>query len=186
MAGRGVKREEPALLELGLLDDQSIIRDVGQTQCEGFRYPHAGRGEQTEQRGESDGPDRPGRRERRGCRHQAAYVFIAVDVRNPASEQTAPERVGVGNLVSTVLCVHRDREAPRFEKAVAPLFRRWRFDRPGEDAVRPDDLIAAGLRVGHEVAEEQRLSPELEPDGVSKADVPIQIFTQHHASPGQG
>ena len=97
-----------------------------------------------------------------------------------------PSASACGNLVPVVLRMHRDREAARLKETIAPLFRRWRFDRPGEDAVGADDLIAAGFRVGHEVAEEQRLGAELEPDGVMKADVPIQIFTQHHASPGQG
>ena len=82
--------------------------------------------------------------------------------------------------------MHRNCEAPHFEKTVAPLFRRWRFDRPSEDAVHTDNLIASSLCVGYEVAQKQRLGAELESEGVMKADVPIQIFTQHHASPGQG
>jgi hypothetical protein len=49
--------------------------------------------------------------------------------------------------------MHCDREASCFEKTVAPLFRRRGFDRPGENAIRADDLIAAGLCVGYKVAQ---------------------------------
>jgi hypothetical protein len=102
--------------------DQAIIRDVGQAQRKRFRYPHAGRGKQAEQGGEGDGSDCPDRCQRRCRRHQAEDIFLAVDVRDPPGEQAAPQRVGSGNLVSAVLRIHRDCEAPHFEKTVAPLF----------------------------------------------------------------
>ena len=85
-----------------------------------------------------------------------------------------------------VLGIHRYREPAHFEKTVAPLLRRWRFHRPREDAIRAYDLIAASFGVSHIVAQKQRLGPELEPKSVVKADVPIQMLTQHDASPGQG
>jgi hypothetical protein len=61
--------------------------------------------------------------------------------------------------------MHRDREPPHVEKTVAPLFRRWCFDRPSEDAVHIDNLSAASFCVGHNVAQKQRLGAELESRG---------------------
>jgi hypothetical protein len=112
--------------------------------------------------------------------------MLTVNVGDAAGEQAAPERIDGGDLVPAVLSMHRDREAARFEEAVAPLFRRWRFHRPGQDAVCADDLIAPGFGVSHKVAQEQRLGAELEPKSLAKADAPVQIFIQHDASPGQG
>ena len=96
------------------------------------------------------------------------------------------QRLGGGNLILAVLRMHRDREAPRCEKTVPALFGRWCLDRPREDAVCTDDLITVGFCVGNKVAQEQRLAAELEPKGVVKTYMSIQILTKHHASPGQG
>lgn len=82
--------------------------------------------------------------------------------------------------------MHRDREAADFEETVAPLLWRRRLHSPGQNTFRADDLIAACFGVGHKVTQEQRLGSELEAEGVVKADVPVQIVTQHDASPGQG
>lgn len=59
--------------------------------------------------------------------------------------------------------MHRDRKSARFAEAVAPLLGRRRLQRPGEDAIGAYNLIAARLGVGHKVAQEQRLGPDLKP-----------------------
>jgi hypothetical protein len=84
--------------------------------------------------------------------------------------EQAPEGIGNWDLVPAILGMHGNREGALGEETVAPLFNRWRFHRSGENAVRPDDLIAAGCGVGHEVAQEQGPGAELE--GVITESVP--------------
>jgi hypothetical protein len=145
-----MQRQQPALLELGLLDDQSVLGAIGQPQRKSFGYPHAGGGEQPEPGGEDQWSDRAGGQPRPGG-PQAEDLVATVDVGDPTCEPAAPERVGAGNFVSGVLGVDRDRKPARFTKAVAPLFRRRRLHRPGEDTIRPDDPIALRFGVGHKL-----------------------------------
>ena len=61
MAARavGMERDEPALLELGPIDDQSVFGNVGEPQSQRLGYPQARRGEQAEQGDISQRADRP-------------------------------------------------------------------------------------------------------------------------------
>jgi hypothetical protein len=178
--------QEAALLELGLSDHESVCGHVVEAQCQGLRNPHAGRGNEAEERRVQERPDRARGPERRGGPKQPRDLVGSIDVGRAALGRGAPERFRLGNLMTRIPGVHRQREAPHREQPVAAVLRGWRLAGPVEHAGGSDVSVAALLRERDEASEQDRLAAELEAQRALAVDVSFKISAQHHAPPGQG
>ena len=90
---RRVQRQEPALLELGLSDDEPVHGLVVELQCQCLRDPHAGSGEQAEQRCVHGRSDRACWLECRGSAKQSCDLVYTIDIRQAPLGDGVTERI---------------------------------------------------------------------------------------------
>jgi hypothetical protein len=157
-----VQRQEPALLELRLSDDEPIRGHVVHLQCQCFSDPHAGYGEQAEERCVHCRSDRACRLECRCGAKQSCNLVRTIDVRRAPLGDGVAERIRCRNLMAPVLGVHRQREPSHGEQSIAALLRRWRTCGPCKDTSTLDVPVTVLLGEGDVAPQQDVLDTELE------------------------
>jgi hypothetical protein len=140
-----VQRDQTALAELGVADDQSLGRDVVKLKGQSLGDPQAGAREQRKERHVGLGTQRP-RWTKPACGFEnLADLFGREDVRNSASSGKSSERAGWRHFVAPILSLHPQGETPHHCDAVSPLFDRGCLLRPSEHGLGADDIVSARL-----------------------------------------
>ena len=96
-------------------------------------------------------PDRTCWLEPGGGLHQLGDLIRPINMGRSPVERSMPQSIGCRDLMTAILGLHRQGEAPDREEAVAALGRRWRSRGPIEHAVDANELVPVALGEGHEV-----------------------------------
>jgi hypothetical protein len=110
-------------LELGLSDDEPIGSHIVDLQRQCFRDPHAGSGEQAEERYIQGRSDRAYRPECRRSAKQSCDLVRTIDIRRSPLDDSVAECIRRRNLMARILGVHRQREPPHGKQPIAALLR---------------------------------------------------------------
>ena len=181
-----MQRNQAALSELGVPDDQSVGRDVIELKSQRLADPESGAGQESEECHMGLGASRIiGTETTRGF-EKAPDLAGRVDMRDTAPSGGPSEGTGWRKLVPIVLDLHSSCESPDETKTLSSLLGRRGLLCPSECGATSDEVVVALFGKPREVPKEAFLEAKLESKLTVEFDVVSDVVAQHGAPSGHG
>jgi hypothetical protein len=179
-----MQRRQTGFPELGLPDQQPVVRNVGNLQLQRFGDPQPGDRQQGDQSGVGLRSQPTLRTKAKGGFNQAIDLVRRVDVRRSALLAGA-KVIGRRHLMPTIFNPDESHEAADGFQPRVTLCHRWAESRPVDRRLRVNMRFLASSRKASKALQQAFRSFHLESCGTAQAEVGLN-GVQHQSASGQG